>query len=274
MTSPTTQRVGRKATRDLIVLTIVGILAALGVDALEAIGPTGTDHIDVDATVILALTALAPGSLAAYRGARDARLLERFGVAPSPEVTPPPPPPRTPPRDPDAGEFDDWSWRALYVPTGGRAGKGYVQALPLDGPITGRMGERGHPYPDLPPGHLGVDIGAAAGTHIKNPAPRARVVFRATEHDRNWPEMAAAFGNCVILEHGEYRSLYAHMLAAPRVAVGDLLEAGDIIGQVGATGRTEGAHLHWAMAPRENEYVSSRHEAGLLDPLDFFHRAT
>jgi murein DD-endopeptidase MepM/ murein hydrolase activator NlpD len=54
-------------------------------------------------------------------------------------------------------------------------------------------------------------------------------------------------GGTVAIDHGVgLVSLVAH-LSAVDVEVGDLVEAGDVVGKVGATGRVTGAHLHWTL---------------------------
>ena len=52
-------------------------------------------------------------------------------------------------------------------------------------------------------------------------------------------------GNTVIIEHmpGLF-SLYFHM-ASLSAAVGDVVEKGQVIGEVGMTGLATGPHLHW-----------------------------
>ena len=53
------------------------------------------------------------------------------------------------------------------------------------------------------------------------------------------------YGNYVIIQHdGTYSTLYGHMTSAS-VSVGDYVQQGDIIGTVGSTGWSTGAHLHF-----------------------------
>lgn len=83
--------------------------------------------------------------------------------------------------------------------------------------------------------HLGVDIASPIGTPV--PAVgRGRVVFAS---------LRILTGNTVIIEHlpGLF-SAYYH-LSAIKVAVGDMVEKGDVIGAVGMTGFATGPHLHW-----------------------------
>jgi hypothetical protein len=83
--------------------------------------------------------------------------------------------------------------------------------------------------------HQGVDLAAPTGTPVPS-SGRGRVVFAG-------PRIMT--GNSVIIEHmpGLF-SLYFHM-SAISVAVGDVVEKGQPIGQVGMTGLATGPHLHW-----------------------------
>jgi len=54
-------------------------------------------------------------------------------------------------------------------------------------------------------------------------------------------------GNTVLVDHGlGLFSLLAH-LARIDVRVGDLVDARSSVGEVGATGRVTGPHLHWTL---------------------------
>ncbi len=51
----------------------------------------------------------------------------------------------------------------------------------------------------------------------------------------------------MLLDHGHGVSSNFLHLSQLDVAVGDRVEAGQVIGQVGATGRATGPHMHWGM---------------------------
>lgn len=59
-----------------------------------------------------------------------------------------------------------------------------------------------------------------------------------------WPDNLG-YGNRVVIDHGNgYRSLYAHM-SNIYVSAGETVSRGQIIGQMGSTGRSTGTHLHF-----------------------------
>ena len=85
--------------------------------------------------------------------------------------------------------------------------------------------------------HSGADFSSPAGTPVR--APNAgRVVLTGDLYFS---------GNTVILDHGlGLFSLFAH-LRAIGVREGAMVTTGDVLGEVGATGRVTGPHLHWAV---------------------------
>lgn len=85
--------------------------------------------------------------------------------------------------------------------------------------------------------HSGADFRGAAGTPVKAPNS-GRVVLAGDLYFT---------GNTIVIDHGAgFFSLFAH-LRAMTVHEGDSVTTGSILGELGATGRVTGPHLHWAI---------------------------
>lgn len=109
---------------------------------------------------------------------------------------------------------------------------------PLQGRISGVYGSQ-RIYNGTPRSpHSGLDVAAPAGTPIK--APAGGVVTFAD------PGLYLT-GGTVLLDHGHGVSSNFLHLSKLDVSVGDRVEAGQVIGRVGATGRATGPHMHWGM---------------------------
>lgn len=125
----------------------------------------------------------------------------------------------------------------------GRTGKNDF-SWPLDGQLTSRYGFRGGAH------HDGLDIAAPPGTRI-HAAESGRVV-----HSGNG---LSGYGNLIIVKHaGNYSSVYAHN-RTNLVRVGEFVDKGEVIGEVGRTGRTSAPHLHFEI----------RRDGKPLDPLEY-----
>ena len=112
---------------------------------------------------------------------------------------------------------------------------------PAIGPISGVYGSQ-RIYNGTPKSpHYGVDVAMPTGTPVR--APSTGVVTLA-ESDLFYS------GGTIILDHG-YRlsSSFLH-LSKVQVEVGQEVQAGEVIGEIGASGRATGAHLDWRMSWR------------------------
>jgi murein DD-endopeptidase MepM/ murein hydrolase activator NlpD len=97
--------------------------------------------------------------------------------------------------------------------------------------------------------HTGLDFGGGTGLPITAPA-RGKVVV-----SENW----TVRGGTTIIDHGW--GVYSGFWHQSKfdVQVGDIVEQGQVIGEVGGTGRVTGPHLHWEV------WVSGIQ----VDPLDW-----
>lgn len=111
--------------------------------------------------------------------------------------------------------------------------------------ITQPFGANPAVYDDFGlPGHEGIDYGVALGLPFY--AAAAGRVAHAS--DRMWSSSGASnYGWHVVLDHGDYTTVYAHATANLPVSVGQQVAAGQIVGYSGNTGNSTGPHLHFGL---------------------------
>jgi murein DD-endopeptidase MepM/ murein hydrolase activator NlpD len=116
-----------------------------------------------------------------------------------------------------------------------------ARALPLGRPVSGEIdptsgfGYRMDPFTRGPALHTGLDLRAEAGSLV-----RATAAGRVTI-----AEYTGGYGNLVEIDHGNgLATRYGH-LSGFLVAPGDRVEAGEMVGRAGSTGRSTGSHLHY-----------------------------
>lgn len=125
-------------------------------------------------------------------------------------------------------------------------GHGFLEGFdwPVTGRITGVYGSQRvlNGEPRRP--HFGIDIAAPTGTPVE--APAGGVVTLA-DPDMYWE------GGLIFIDHGQgFTGVFMH-LDTVDVEVGDIVQKGDVIGTVGATGRVTGPHLDWRVRWRNRQ---------------------
>jgi murein DD-endopeptidase MepM/ murein hydrolase activator NlpD len=114
-----------------------------------------------------------------------------------------------------------------------------IRAIPLGRPVSGkissRFGKRTDPVNKKKAIHEGVDIKGKRGDRIL--ATASGKVIKAMKN--------GGYGNYVEIDHGNgYITVYGHMQNY-LVKKGERIKQGQVIGQVGSTGRSTGPHLHY-----------------------------
>jgi murein DD-endopeptidase MepM/ murein hydrolase activator NlpD len=117
---------------------------------------------------------------------------------------------------------------------------GRVSASPSLWPVEGKLADgfahRTDPFSGEGAFHKGVDITAPTGTTVRTTADG--IVVQAEM-------VAGGYGRLVIVDHGAgLQTYYAH-LSKISVHAGQELHRGEIVGQVGSSGRTTAPHLHY-----------------------------
>ncbi|GAA2825660.1 peptidase M23-like protein [Leucobacter komagatae] len=106
-------------------------------------------------------------------------------------------------------------------------------------PVTARFGwrpaftENGVWVPAML--HNGTDYAAKAGTPIRA-MHSGRVTFAGWDY--------AGGGNAIKIGSAQYSTMFLHMQSPTKLRPGDHVSAGQIVGYVGSTGMSTGAHLH------------------------------
>ena len=106
---------------------------------------------------------------------------------------------------------------------------------PVDVPVGSGFGFRSDPFTGRAALHTGLDFAADVGTPIQ--AAAGGVVVSTETHPQ--------YGNLLEIDHGNgLLTRYAH---TSRILVrnGDLIKRGQVVAQVGSTGRSTGPHLHF-----------------------------
>ena len=127
----------------------------------------------------------------------------------------------------------------LMSPDSTRTPTGTLQwPLPVAGAITSQFGHRVDPITGEVSSHTGTDIACAEGTPILAAADGIVTVANGLD---SW---GGSYGYYIQIDHGGgMETLYAHC-SSICVTTGQQVQAGQVIGYVGHTGRVTGNHLH------------------------------
>jgi murein DD-endopeptidase MepM/ murein hydrolase activator NlpD len=121
--------------------------------------------------------------------------------------------------------------RLLYTPS----------IWPVKGSITSHYGNRADPFNGDAELHLGLDISALYNAQVH--APADGVILYA--------ERKAAYGNLLIIDHGNGLTTRFGHLSRALAKVGQRVKRGEVVGLVGMSGRTTAPHLHYEV--RQND---------------------
>jgi murein DD-endopeptidase MepM/ murein hydrolase activator NlpD len=124
-----------------------------------------------------------------------------------------------------------------YDETGKSAKKFLVRKPVSDGTVTSGFGGRNHPILGITKMHTGVDWGSGMGTPIF-------AAGNGTIEKAGWE---GGYGKYIRIRHANgYETAYGHMSAFARnMEPGTKVRQGQVIGYVGSTGLSTGAHLHY-----------------------------
>ena len=128
----------------------------------------------------------------------------------------------------------------LMTPDSTRIPTGTLQwPLPVAGTITSQFGHRVDPITGEVSSHTGTDIACAEGTPILAAADGVVTVANGLD---SW---GGSYGYYIQIDHGGgLETLYAHC-SSICVTTGQQVQAWQVIGYVGHTGRATGSHLHF-----------------------------
>ncbi|WP_432806102.1 peptidoglycan DD-metalloendopeptidase family protein [Mycobacterium sp. Z3061] len=125
---------------------------------------------------------------------------------------------------------------------------------PATGKVTSGFGSRGNSK------HYGIDIGGGGRTNVPIVAAADGVVTRSY--------LSSSYGNVVFIKHTingmQFETVYAHMQNRA-VIEGAQVKQGQFLGYMGATGQSDGVHLHFEI--HRDSWNSSKSNA--LNPAGF-----
>lgn len=121
--------------------------------------------------------------------------------------------------------------------------------------VSSHYGPRVHPITgNTSAFHYGTDFSAPFGTPVRATLDGTVVIANKTWQGQNYTSHKSGHGNYVTVQHANgLTSTYAH-LKYVAVSVGQTVKQGEYLGQVGSTGASTGAHLHFEVAQYGNTF--------------------
>jgi murein DD-endopeptidase MepM/ murein hydrolase activator NlpD len=118
--------------------------------------------------------------------------------------------------------------------------------------VSSLYGMRNHPTLGIWRMHEGVDLTAPIGTSV----------YATGNGTVSQSQVRNGYGELIEIDHGfGYKTRYAH-LSARFVKPGDKVTRGQVIGEVGNTGVSDGPHLHYEVRFRDNT----------VNPIHYFNK--
>ena len=116
---------------------------------------------------------------------------------------------------------------------------------------------------------IAADNGTVA--YVRTGAPQSSMF----KHNTSLREAGAGWGNHVVLYHGNgVYTRYAHLApGSVKLRVGAVVKAGDVVGEMGNSGRSETRHLHFEVGYKKTYFVANKPSQSfdlVLSPEKFF----
>ena len=119
---------------------------------------------------------------------------------------------------------------------GGSVSGSLTWPVPCSTRVTSRFGTRTDPFTGKTATHNGIDIDGFNND--------GNIIVAAADGTVITASYDSAYGNYVVIDHGDMTTLYAHM-SGMAVSAGDYVSGGQTIGYLGDTGRATGTHCHF-----------------------------
>ena len=149
----------------------------------------------------------------------------------------------------------------------GKSQKERAECIPAIQPISNKdlkqtasgYGIRIDPIYRTPRFHSGMDFSAKIGTDVY-------ATGNGTVVMAGWKQ---GYGNCITINHGfGYQTLYGH-LSKYKVRVGQKVKRGEVIGEVGNSGKSTGPHLHYEVLVKGKHDNPSKYYYMDLTPEEY-----